>query len=131
MKFYLNDLKGELGGIIDKHINHRDSILFDKDENKMEIWAVADYILIEELEVYIIPSVTYVYIPARKMFQSSQNCFFFYDKNGTELHFEGGCSLYEAVKYFCEIENIAEPEKLKCVYQLDKGNFLREKVLKK
>ena len=131
MKFYVSDLKGELGGIIDKHINHRDSVLLEQEENHFEIWAIADCILLEDLEIYVVPTVTYVYIPAKKMFQSGQNCFFFYDKNGTELHFEGGCSLYEAIKYFCEIENIAEPEKLKCVYQLDQGKFLREKVVNK
>lgn len=131
MKFYLSDLKEELGDIIYKHINHRDSILLEQEENKMEIWAIADFILLEDLKVYIVPTVTYVYIPARDLYQAGQNCFFFYDKNGTELHFEGGCSLYEAVKYYCEMENIPDPDNLKCVYQLNQGQFLRKYVLAK
>ena len=129
MKFYVSSLKYELGEVIHKGINHRDSILLEKEENAYELWAVADCILIEELEVYIVPAVTYVYIPVTKTYQSGQNVFFFYDKDGQELHFEGNCSLYEAIKYFCEVENIPDPEKLKCIYQFDGGKFVKEKVL--
>ena len=58
MKFYVSDLKYELGDSIHKHINHRDSILLEKEENAFELWAIADCILIEDLEVYVVPTVT-------------------------------------------------------------------------
>ena len=77
MKFYVSSLKGELGDVIDKTITHRDSVLLDKMDDHFELWAVADYILLEDLKVYVIPAVTYIYIPARKTYKSGQIVFFF------------------------------------------------------
>ena len=131
MAFKLRDMDGKLGKVIARLTETNTPILLDYIKDEHQLWCEPDYLLVLNLKICVFSALYYSYQTDVGCYTLDHSKILIFSQVGDLLYEEDNSTLKVCIQNYCTVydENILDGDNLNCVWVLDNGKFLEEKVL--